>query len=129
MWADWLWMSRFYGAQRPQGGIPESASLYPDWESLKSQRVEFDAEIMRWAEALSPNWPAGEQAPRADRLPRLRSARFVDRRDHRPGRHASARVWFVSVWNLDISRFWEVGFTPSMVLTYSGQSLNRAFVA
>jgi uncharacterized damage-inducible protein DinB len=60
MWADRLWMSRFQGTQRPQGGIPDSAPLYPDWESLKSQRVDFDAEIMRWAECLSPNWLVGE---------------------------------------------------------------------
>jgi len=60
MWADRLWMSRFYGAQPPPARIPESASLYPDWERLKSQRVDFDAEIMRWAEGLSPNWLAAE---------------------------------------------------------------------
>jgi uncharacterized damage-inducible protein DinB len=60
MWADRLWMSRFYGTQRPQGGIPESASLYADWQSLKSQRVDFDAEIMSWAEIPGPNWLAGE---------------------------------------------------------------------
>ena len=60
MWADRLWMTRFYGAQPPPARIPESASLYPDWEQLKSQRVDFDAEIMRWAEGLSPNWLAAE---------------------------------------------------------------------
>ena len=60
MWADRLWMSRFCGTQRPQGAISESASLYPDWDLLRSQRVGFDAEIMRWAEDLSPDWLAGE---------------------------------------------------------------------
>ena len=53
-------MSRFCGTQRPQGAISESASLYPDWDLLRSQRVGFDAEIMRWAEDLSPDWLAGE---------------------------------------------------------------------
>jgi len=53
-------MSRFNGTQRPPGGIPESVSLYPDWGSLKSQRVDFDAEILRWAEGLSSNWLEGE---------------------------------------------------------------------
>jgi uncharacterized damage-inducible protein DinB len=59
-WADQLRMNRFCGRPRPKGEIPESASLYPDWESLKNQRVAFDAEITRWAEGLSPNWLAGE---------------------------------------------------------------------
>jgi hypothetical protein len=35
-----------------------SASLYPDWDRLKSQRIDFDAEIMRWAEGFSATgWP------------------------------------------------------------------------
>jgi uncharacterized damage-inducible protein DinB len=37
-----------------------SASLYPDWDRLKSQRIDFDAEIMRWAEGLSANGLAAE---------------------------------------------------------------------
>ena len=60
LWADRLWMSRFEGAQPPPAGNAESASLYPDWEQLKSRRVDFDAEIMRWAESLNADWLAGE---------------------------------------------------------------------
>jgi uncharacterized damage-inducible protein DinB len=37
LWADRLWMSRFEGAQPPPAGNAESASLYPDWEQLKSR--------------------------------------------------------------------------------------------
>jgi uncharacterized damage-inducible protein DinB len=60
MWADRLWMSRFCGTQRPQGGIPESASLHQDWTLLRSQRGDVDAEIMRWADGLGLDWLHGE---------------------------------------------------------------------
>ena len=32
MWADQLWMSRLTDVPAPEGGIPQSVSLYPDWE-------------------------------------------------------------------------------------------------
>lgn len=60
MWGDGLWMNRFSGRPRPQGGIPESPSLHPDWDRLKAQRLELDTEILRWAEGLGPDWLAGE---------------------------------------------------------------------
>ena len=34
-------------------GMRNYASLYPDWEQLKSRRVDFDAEIVRWAEIVN----------------------------------------------------------------------------
>jgi len=46
--------------RRSSAASPESASLYADWQSLRSQRVDFDAEIMSWAEGPGPNWLAGE---------------------------------------------------------------------
>ena len=42
LWADRIWMSRFTDVPKPQGGIPESVSLYPDWDGLKRERVAFD---------------------------------------------------------------------------------------
>src|SRR4029077_1484308 len=43
LWGDRIWMSRFTpDVAAPEGGIPGSVGLYPDWEPLKRQRAEFD---------------------------------------------------------------------------------------
>jgi uncharacterized damage-inducible protein DinB len=60
LWADRLWLSRFQGSQRPEGGIQESPLLYPAWEMLESRRIDTDAEIVRWADGLSADWLTGE---------------------------------------------------------------------
>jgi uncharacterized damage-inducible protein DinB len=59
LWADRMWMSRFTEVPRPDGGIPESASMYPDWGVLKRARADFDAQIVAWTEALEPGWLRG----------------------------------------------------------------------
>src|SRR5947208_4857384 len=42
LWGDRIWMSRFFSeVPKPQGGIPESLSMYPDWDGLKRERVAF----------------------------------------------------------------------------------------
>ena len=56
LWADQTWMSRFSDAPPP---VP----LADLWRctrlaSLKSRRIDFDAEIVRWAEGLAADWPA-----------------------------------------------------------------------
>jgi uncharacterized damage-inducible protein DinB len=61
LWADRTWMSRFTGAPKPPGGIPESVSLYPDWENLKSERVAFDQKIIAWADTVDNAWLAEDQ--------------------------------------------------------------------
>ena len=60
LWADRMWMSRFAGTPRPEGGIPESVSLYPDWEGLKREREAFDETIIGWADGLDPAWLQGD---------------------------------------------------------------------
>jgi uncharacterized damage-inducible protein DinB len=62
MWADQLWLSRFNGTERPPGDIASSATLYPDWQSLKQKRIGFDAEIVHWADGVAPAWLTGELA-------------------------------------------------------------------
>jgi uncharacterized damage-inducible protein DinB len=59
LWGDQIWMSRFAGTPRPQGGIPESPSLYADWDDLQRERVVFDETMIGWADKLDPAWLAG----------------------------------------------------------------------
>jgi len=56
LWGDRIWMSRFEAAPKPPGGIPESVSLYPDWQGLKDERTRFDRTIVDWADAVDPSW-------------------------------------------------------------------------
>ena len=60
LWGDRIWMSRFTDVPRPEGGIPESISLYPEWEPLKQKRADFDATMIDWADRLDPSWLAGD---------------------------------------------------------------------
>jgi len=60
LWGDRMWMSRFTEVQKPQGGIPESVTLYPEWEGLKRERVAFDETIVKWADGVNPDWLAGD---------------------------------------------------------------------
>src|SRR5262249_6671309 len=60
LWGDRIWMSRFAGTPKPPGGIPQSVSLYGDWGTLKSARADFDRTIIDWADAVQPEWLAGD---------------------------------------------------------------------
>jgi uncharacterized damage-inducible protein DinB len=60
LWGDQMWMSRFAGTPKPQGGIPTSAALYADWDKLKRERGAVDKAIITWAEGLEPEWLAGD---------------------------------------------------------------------
>jgi uncharacterized damage-inducible protein DinB len=55
-----MWMSRFAGTPRPEGGIPQSVALHESWYDLKQDRVEFDKTIIRWADQLQPEWLEGD---------------------------------------------------------------------
>src|SRR5215468_12147121 len=52
LWADRIWMSRLAGTPKPDGGIPQSVSLYEDWNDLKRERAAFDGVIVDWADRL-----------------------------------------------------------------------------
>ena len=60
LWADQIWMSRFTDVQRPDVGIPESVSLYPDWDDLKQKRAAFDEIIIDWADNVDAAALAGD---------------------------------------------------------------------
>ena len=55
LWADRIWMSRFTALPKPTVGIPESVSLYDDWDELKRERSAFDATMIAWADSLDPS--------------------------------------------------------------------------
>jgi uncharacterized damage-inducible protein DinB len=58
LWADQTWMSRFSNSPLPilQADL---AALHHDWASLKGRRIDFDADIVRWADGLALDWLAG----------------------------------------------------------------------
>src|SRR3954471_16663637 len=60
LWADRMWMSRFAGTPRPEGGIAQSVSQHEGWDDLKRERTAFDATIVGWADGLDPGWLAGD---------------------------------------------------------------------
>jgi len=60
LWGDRAWMSRFAGTPKVTVGIKGSTGLYPNWEELKRERAQLDQTIIDWAEALDPQWLAGE---------------------------------------------------------------------
>jgi uncharacterized damage-inducible protein DinB len=60
LWADHQWMSRFSDWQKPSVGIPGSVSLYPEWDHLKQERADADGKLIGWADALDPQWLAGD---------------------------------------------------------------------
>lgn len=60
MWADRIWMHRFAGTAKPEGGIPQSVALYPGWDGLRRERAAFDQVILGWGERLDPAWLAGD---------------------------------------------------------------------
>ncbi|WP_422001212.1 DinB family protein [Reyranella sp.] len=59
-WADQLWLSRFTARPKPTVGIPDSASLYEEWQELRALRQALDDEIERWAISLSDDWLAAD---------------------------------------------------------------------
>ena len=60
LWADRVWMSRLAATPRTDGGIPQSVSLYADWNDLKRERGAFDAVVLDWADRLDTASLAGE---------------------------------------------------------------------
>jgi uncharacterized damage-inducible protein DinB len=62
MWADQIWMSRLTDMPAPKGGIPESLSLYPEWELLRNDRTALDQRIISWADGLHEAALAGDLA-------------------------------------------------------------------
>lgn len=60
LWADRVWMSRFADWPKPEGGIPQSVSLFPEWAGLKTERNDSDIRLIDWADTLDPVWLKGD---------------------------------------------------------------------
>ena len=58
LWADGMWMSRLAGTPKPEGGVPQSVTLYADWEPLKRERAAVDQAMIGWADGLETPWLA-----------------------------------------------------------------------
>ncbi|MGE0565428.1 MAG: DinB family protein [Pseudolabrys sp.] len=60
LWGDRIWMHRFAGWPKPDGGIKESPSLVPGWDDLKRARSDSDSRLIAWADGIDPDWLAGK---------------------------------------------------------------------
>ncbi len=60
LWGDRMWMSRFAGWEKPAESMREGISTHATFPALEAARVEADGKITAWAEALEPEWLAGE---------------------------------------------------------------------
>ncbi len=58
IFADLAWLYRFTG--RPLDGLNPGADLYADFAQLHARRVSLDAELLAWAETLTPAWLAAD---------------------------------------------------------------------
>lgn len=54
LWADRMWLSRFGVGTAPEVPIVQSDRLVEDFGALEPTRTAFDAEILGWAETLTP---------------------------------------------------------------------------
>ena len=61
LWGDRAWMARLADFPRPAAGIPESVSIHPGWDVLKSERKAFDQSIIDWSDAVDDTWLAADQ--------------------------------------------------------------------
>ncbi|MEM8848899.1 MAG: DinB family protein [Pseudomonadota bacterium] len=59
---DALWLARFAGDPRPEDTLPTDPAQPTDWAAYKAKRVDRDAQITIWAQALTPADLAGTLA-------------------------------------------------------------------
>lgn len=92
LWGDRMWMSRFAGWEKPDVSLKESAVLTVPFTELAQARVEADASLQAWADAVDPAWLAGDQtwfsgaAGREMRRPRgLLAAHLFNHQTHHRG--------------------------------------------
>jgi uncharacterized damage-inducible protein DinB len=60
LWGDSIWMHRFAGTPKPEGGIKETPYFVAEWEALRQRRGETDNTILAWVDGLDPAWIEGD---------------------------------------------------------------------
>ena len=60
VWADQMWMSRFDNWPKPDVAVPESARYVADFATMQTRRIDIDTRMQTWADALDPDWLAGD---------------------------------------------------------------------
>lgn len=58
LWGDGMWMHRFVGLPKPEGGIGDSAALYEDWDRFCETRRVMDEAIIGWSQKVGTDWLA-----------------------------------------------------------------------
>ncbi len=60
IWGDLMWMSRFDGGDRPEGGIAASTGRHATMQGWYAERQAVDQRITQWAGALDADALAGD---------------------------------------------------------------------
>ena len=61
-WGDCLWTNRFAGLAAPASvtSAAETADIITDWDELKAERTQRDAQIIGWADGLNEGEISGD---------------------------------------------------------------------
>jgi uncharacterized damage-inducible protein DinB len=59
LWADHVWMARFDGWEKPTVLQKDSASLFANFDALRTAREDADRRIIDWASRVSADWTNG----------------------------------------------------------------------
>lgn len=60
LWGDEIWMHRFAGTPKPDGGIAGSPDLVADWDGFVTRRHAFDAVLLNWSATVEQRWLQGD---------------------------------------------------------------------
>jgi uncharacterized damage-inducible protein DinB len=56
LWGDAMWMHRFAGTPKPEGGITGSAAFHSRWDGLVRDRTAMDETIIVWSVNVTDSW-------------------------------------------------------------------------
>jgi uncharacterized damage-inducible protein DinB len=90
LWGDEMWLSRFAGHPKPEGGIAQSVSLTPDVAAWSSRRGAADDAIVAWAEGLTDcegavTWWSGALGREVSRGKAMLYTHFFNHQTHHRG--------------------------------------------
>jgi uncharacterized damage-inducible protein DinB len=90
LWGDRMWLSRFAGAEKPPGGIPESVGLTGSVADWSAARAETDAAITEWADGVEDcegelRWWSGALGREVGRDKTMLYTHFFNHQTHHRG--------------------------------------------